>query len=262
MKRTPITCNLDQYPAALHPLLADAPVFDSSCSPEARVLFIERDGGCFLKSAPVGGLEREATLTAYFHSKGLSAEVLSYLPNVMGHDWLLTRRIRGEDCTHATYLADPYRLAVLLGERLRALHEVTCTDCPVPDRMTSYFALAEENYRRGNCDPSYFSDYGDADADTLHRFVEKGRPFLKNDTLLHGDYCLPNVLLDDWRFSCFIDLGNGGVGDRHVDLYWGAWTLRFNLGTDRFRDVFFDAYGRDCIEPDALPVIAAAETFG
>ena len=69
-------------------------------------------------------------------------------------------------------------------------------------------------------------------------------------------------MLDNWRFSGFIDLGNGGVGDRHVDLFWGAWTLNFNLGTDQYRERFFDAYGKDRVDKDILKIIAAAEVFG
>ena len=94
------------------------------------------------------------------------------------------------------------------------------------------------------------------------RFLQEEKHFLKNDTLLHGDYCLPNVMLDNWAFSGFIDLGNGGVGDRHVDLYWGAWTLNFNLGTDEFRGRFFDAYGRDKVDEDIVRIVASAEVFG
>ena len=101
-----------------------------------------------------------------------------------------------------------------------------------------------------------------ASADEAWAVVEQHRHLFKNDTLLHGDYCLPNVMLDDWRFSGFIDLGNGGVGDRHVDLFWGAWTLNFNLHTDRYRDRFFDAYVRDKIDLDLLRIVAAAEAFG
>jgi kanamycin kinase len=85
---------------------------------------------------------------------------------------------------------------------------------------------------------------------------------LKADTLIHGDYCLPNVLLDGWRFSGFIDLGNSGVADRHIDLFWGAWTLGFNLHTDAYRGRFFDAYGRDKVDEDLIRVVAAAEVFG
>ena len=91
--------------------------------------------------------------------------------------------------------------------------------------------------------------------------LQDGKHALKNEVLIHGDYCLPNIMLDNWRFSGFIDLGLGGVGDRHVDLFWGAWTLGFNLGTDKYRERFFDAYGRDKVDRELLKVIAAAEVF-
>ena len=92
--------------------------------------------------------------------------------------------------------------------------------------------------------------------------VEAYGSCLKRDTLLHGDYCLPNIMLDNWTFSGLIDLDTGGVGDRHVDLFWGTWSLRFNLKTDAYRQRFLDAYGRENIEPDLFPVIAAIEIFG
>ncbi len=261
MKRTPITPRLADYPREFHRLLDGASVFDSSCSPEARVVFIDRDGGYYLKSAPHGTLQREAELTRYFHARGLAAEVLSYRSDE--RDWLLTTRVRGEDLTHADYLAQPERLAVLLGERLRALHELSTKRCPIPDHTARYLATVEHNYRTGNYDTSQFPDsFGYASAEQAWQVVKSGRHLLKTDTLLHGDYCLPNVMLDDWAFSGFIDLGNGGVGDRHVDLFWGAWTLGFNLHTDAYRDRFFDAYGRDIIELEMLDIVAACEVFG
>ncbi|MBQ9784966.1 MAG: aminoglycoside 3'-phosphotransferase [Clostridia bacterium] len=262
MKRREIkTLCLRDYPEAYRELLSDARVYDSSCSPEARVWFIDRDGGFYLKSAPAGSLEREAVLTRYFHQKGLAAEVLDYCTDA--RDWLLTTRVAGEDCTHRTYLDDPVRLCDLLAERLRALHESNGGDCPVQNRMERYVALVQENYARGAYDLSYYADYApDAKTDDVWRVACEYARYFKNDTLLHGDYCLPNIMLNDWRFSGFIDLGNGGMGDRHVDLYWGAWTLRFNLGTDRYRERFFDAYGRDVIEPELLRAVAACEVFG
>ena len=261
MKRTLITPDLSKYPSAFHALMEGAAVYDSSCSPEARVIFIDRDGGYYLKSAPKGTLEKEALLDRYFHGKGLGAEVLEYLSQEK--DWLLTSRVEGEDCTHAAYLEDPKRLCDLLAERLRALHELDHSDCPVKDRMETYFSTVERNYRAGAYDLSYAEGYWkDPNAKDLFRALEKGRTLFRSDVLLHGDYCLPNIMLKDWAFSGFIDLGNGGVGDRHVDLFWGAWTLNFNLKTDAYRDRFFDAYGRDRVEEELLRLVAAAEVFG
>lgn len=95
-----------------------------------------------------------------------------------------------------------------------------------------------------------------------YRIANEYRVYLKNDTLIHGDYCLPNIILDNWNFSGFIDLGNGGVGDLHIDVFWGAWTLWFNLKDEKYIPRFLDAYGREKINMELLKAIAAMETFG
>lgn len=92
--------------------------------------------------------------------------------------------------------------------------------------------------------------------------VEESGHLLRADTLLHGDYCLPNIILNNWSFSGFIDLDSGGVGDRHVDIFWAVWTLVFNLKTNRFYHRFLDAYGREKVDEHLLRVIAAIEMFG
>ena len=261
MKRVPITPKLSLYPKELHPLFEGADVYDSSCSREARVILIDKDGGYYLKSAPKGSLQREADMTRYFHQKGLATEVLCYL--CAEQDYLLTARVPGEDCTHEDYLAQPERLCDLLATRLRALHETDPGGCPVPNHTQQYLATVHRNYAEGHYDQSLFPDnWGYTSADDAYRVVKERAHLLKCDTLLHGDYCLPNIMLTDWQFSGFIDVGNGGVADRHVDLFWGTWTLNFNLKTDRYRDRFLDAYGRDVIEPGMMDLIAACEVFG
>jgi kanamycin kinase len=261
MIRTPINSIGVDLPAEIEKLCRGARIYDSSCSPEARVYFIDKDGGYYLKKAARGSLEREAKMTAYFHKNRLGAEVLSYITGE--NDLLLTRAVMGEDCTHSDYTSQPKRLAELLGHQLRALHELDFSDCPVKDRLGEYFALAEKNYISDNYSKEHFPDsFGYSSADEAWQTLCRGKGLLKNEVLIHGDYCLPNIMLDGWRFSGFIDLGSAGVGDRHIDLFWGRWTLSFNLKTDEYGDRFFDAYGRDKINPDAIKVVAAAEVFG
>jgi len=81
MELKPIKIDVTTYPSEFHSLLSGANLFDSSCSPVAKVIFIDKDGGYFLKSAPKGKLERQAEMMRYFHQKGLSANVLSYVSN-------------------------------------------------------------------------------------------------------------------------------------------------------------------------------------
>ena len=216
MNRIPVGC-IPGLPESLHPFVADAALYDSSCSPNAKVWFSEAEGGIYIKTAPAGTLKTEAEMNAFFHSKKMGAEVLSYLSR--DADWMVTRAVPGEDCIHPMYLEDPKKLSETLGNLLRILHNTDCTGCPI-----------------------------------VLPHLEKDEP-----VLIHGDYCLPNVMLDNWRFSGFIDVGSGGIGDRHIDLYWGCWSIQYNLKDSRWCSRFLDAYGREAIDREKLRRIHALE---
>ncbi len=270
MKKTPIDFLPIELPKEIEAICRDSKIYDSSSSAEARVYFIDCEGGFYLKTAPLGSLRREAEMTGYFHSMNLGAEVLNYISSK--YDILFTRAVVGDDCTTAKYLDEPHRLCDILAERLRALHELDASGCPVRDRIKEYLTTAEKNFFDDRYDKSNFPDsFGYASGDEAYRVLCEGKHLLKSDVLIHGDYCLPNIMLDNWKFSGFIDLGNGGMGDRHIDLFWGRWSLGFNLSLhggfsegeiNRFKDRFFDAYGRDKIDNDVLSVVAAAEVLG
>ncbi len=261
MKLTPIHPNIENFPDELRSLITGARLFDSSCSPEASVIYIDKDNGYFLKSAAKGSLERESILTKYYHSKNLAAEVLSYISDEK--DWLLTSKVQGDDCTTKKYLEQPKRLSDTVAEWLTLLHKLEYADCPVQYHTERYLAKAAYNKLTDNFDKSHFPDsFGYASAEEAWEVVEKQSHLLESNTLLHGDYCLPNIILNNWKFSGFIDVDSGGVGDRHVDLFWGMWSLHFNLRTDKYSERFKDAYGRDKIDEEMLRIVAAVEVFG
>jgi kanamycin kinase len=106
-------------------------------------------------------------------------------------DILVTRRMRGEDLTHAIYLAEPKRLCDTLATRLRTLHEMTTYGCPIRDRVGEYLSLAERNFNTGCYDTSHFPDsFGYSSAEAALSVLKEGGRHLKNEVLIHGDYCL------------------------------------------------------------------------
>lgn len=261
MKRTLIQIDLDTIPAQFHNYLNRAVVYDSSSSPDARVLYICKGGGYYLKTAARGSLLNEATMSAYFHDLQMGPEVLTYFSGEK--DWLLTRRILGEDCTLPYYLEKPEKLAETLAEIAYHLHSVKVDDCPITGLADSYLTEARNNYEAKHHRMDLLPDsWGYRSAEEAKKVIDERKHLLKNDTLIHGDYCLPNILLDRWRLTGFIDVDHGGIGDKHMDLFWGVWSLGFNLKDPKYGERFLDAYGRENFDPDVLPLIAACEVFG
>lgn len=261
MQLKPVMIHLEAYPDVFHPFLKDTVVFDSSSSKEAQVLYIPKKQGYFLKKATSGNLAREAVMTNWLHEKGVAPEVLMYLS--CENDYLLTRKVVGDDCTAAHYLANPKRLIERLAENARWLHNVKWEGCPSQNRTQELIETAQQNFTIGRFDKdfsvNYCNNYSALEAIQLIR--EKGR-LLETITLIHGDYCLPNILLNDWQFASYIDVDHSGLGDRHIDLFWLLFSLKRNLKTEKYQDYFLDAYGRDRIDPERLKIVAAIETFG
>lgn len=60
------------------------------------------------------------------------------------------------------------------------------------------------------------------------------------ETLVHGDYCLPNILAVDGKISGFIDLGDSGIGDPWRDYAWCIWSLEYNLKTTKYTPLLLE----------------------
>lgn len=243
-------------PESMRILLEGARIYDSSCSRQTRTLLIEGAQRCFLKLDEQGKLAREAAMLRWLGGFAPVPQLLDYVSGPEG-DFLLTIALEGEDGIAEAHLADPQRLARILGESLRRFHALPAKGCPFPHRNEELIKEAEANIAIGRFDPNVFT-FDPARA--AQRFVEL-KTIALEDVLMHGDYCLPNLILKDWSLAGFVDLGNSGIGDRHNDLWWGIWTLEYNLGTPIYRDAFLDAYGRECYDPKRLELCGLLVAF-
>ncbi|MFL1381240.1 phosphotransferase, partial [Nocardiopsis protaetiae] len=91
-----------------------------------------------------------------------------------------------------------------------------------------------------------------------------GRVPVSGPVLLHGDYCLPNVLVDGGGGWSLIDLGRVGVGDRHLDLADMTGSMLSDLNPSfgpRDAEAFLDAYGRDLVDPELLELYRVLDDF-
>lgn len=244
---------MQNLPRQIADFIADAPLIDTSGHSGDKTYFIDRAPGAYLKIGPKGKFGVAAMLQHYWGNKGLSADVIAYLSE--DRDYLITSVVPGRDGIYAAHLAQPERLSRVFGESLRHLHSLPFADCPTDLLSALLIESRSRAFQQWHMD-MLRPFIGAADAHTARREIDEGEYLLQRDALLHGDYCLPNIMLDNWQLTGFIDIGEGGIGDRHYDIAWGLWTIMYNLKDAAYGEIFLDAYGRDAIDPARLRICA------
>ncbi len=219
MQKTETKININDFPSELHYIFENTKVYDSSSHSAMTVLY--SGNGYYVKIAEKGCLAKEAEMAKLFERNGIGIEVVSYISDV--NDYMVTRPAKGEDCTH--YLNNPEKLCEALAGTMRSLHSRPVENIPVSACMETYADIKN----------------------------------IRQDTFIHGDFCLPNIILNDWKFSAFIDVGLAGIGDRHIDIYWALWSLDHNLKTDKYTDYFLSLYGKGNYDKDILKIVAEVE---
>ena len=160
-------------------------------------------------------------------------------------EWLVTQGMPGVDATRHPLRAEPARLVSLLAAGLRRFHAVPARDCPYRSPIAAAVDTARLRVRDGLIDPSrdLHPDHGARTPTEALDLLEALRPEEEEDlAVCHGDYCLPNVLLDTTGVRGYVDLGRLAVADRWWDLAIATWSCTWNLGPG-CEDAFWEAYG-------------------
>lgn len=150
-------------------------------------------------------------------------------------EYLLISRLVGRDAAQTRWTDDdPKRLVAQLGRALRDLHDkIDVNGCPFDARLVHKFASASRQLKALGADDNRLDELiAQAPSEDL--------------VFTHGDYCLPNIIVDDdeCRLVGFVDLGRAGVADRYYDLALGLRSIQYNLGEGYAQD-FIQAYGID-----------------
>lgn len=156
----------------------------------------EWEGDMFLKVLGVEVAEynslRDEAMRLEWLSSRLPVPKVVAIGSRGGYEFLLTKSVSGVPAHDRSAGWNRQEVASLVGRALRRFHSVSILDCPF-----------------------------------RHPIV--GPTSKEDQVLVHGDYCLPNVLFDADRCH-YLDVGEAGVGDRYIDIVSGFWSLRHNYG--------------------------------
>lgn len=161
------------------------------------------------------------------------------------HTFLLLSEVPGVMACDPACADDLPELVRLLADGLRQLHQVDIADCPFDMRLDAQLARAEQRVQAGLVAESDFDEdrLGMRAADLFEQLL-RDRPAAEDLVFTHGDYCLPNIMIDrdHHGISGFVDLSRAGVADRYQDLALAARSLVYNFGPGNV-SLLWDAYG-------------------
>jgi aminoglycoside phosphotransferase len=130
---------------------------------------------------------------------------------------------------------------------LQAIHALSIEDCPFDERNDHKIGLAAKLVENKLVDEDDFDEINQGKtAESLFRELVAAKPAFEDLVFTHGDYCLPNVILENRRLSGFVDWGNAGIADRYQDLALLTRSVIYNFGAE-YEEIVFKIYG---IEPD------------
>lgn len=166
--------------------------------------------------------------------------------------WIITGRLDGVDATSDLLGEDTGSLVDLLAEGLCRFHTAPVRDCPFDFTLDAALAHVRRRASAGAIDPirDFHPEHADLTVSAAIDRLVSDRPLAEDLVVCHGDYCLPNVLVDRGRVTGFVDLGELGVADRWWDLAVATWSVSWNLG-EGYEDRFLAAYG---IERDSARI--------
>jgi kanamycin kinase len=160
---------------------------------------------------------------------------------------LLTEGLPGRDATHASWRDDLSALVLALGRGLRAFHEAVGEEwCPFRFDLARALAHVEDRVRTGEIAGNFHPEHAHLTPAAALAELETLAPPDEDLVVCHGDFCAPNMLLQDGRVTGFVDLGELGAADRWWDVAVGAWSVGWNFG-EELEPLFYEGYG---IEPD------------
>ena len=234
---------MEHLPSSMRKIVDKADVTPITVGMSADDVYrIEADTVYYLKIG--ADLRGEAERLRWLAGKLPVPKVIQYDLNHDKH-YLLTSEVRGKMMFEAD-LPISWRID-LMAEAARMWHSIPIDDCPFDNSLKQQLKHARQQLDNDRLDSRYFHSqfYGKSEQE-LYADLLNTIPDDEDLVITHGDLCLPNILVDEQtgHITGFVDVGEMGISDRHLDLVLASRSIEYNLGS-KWINRFYDAYGTD-----------------
>lgn len=162
-------------------------------------------------------------------------------------EYLLISEISGAPASDNSLKKDVPHVVEQLATGLKTIHNLSIANCPFNARLDFAIEIVRERMTKGLIDQEDLDEerLGRTPEDLFQELVAI-KPTNEDLVFTHGDYCVPNVILENRKLSGFVDWGNAGIADKYQDLALLTRSILYNFGK-QWEASAFEIYG---IKPD------------
>ena len=175
-----------------------------------------------LKIQPIStDSENEMKMMQWLQGKITIPDIIEQI-NDNGYSYLLMSKCEGQMSCAEEFMTNPNRLVEQLAGAMYQLWSIPVENCPCRWPLKKRLQQAAEHVSNGNVNiddaqPDTFSNNGFKDPEHLLQWLMDNQPE-ETAVVTHGDFCLPNIFLNDAGLTGLIDLGKAGAADRWQDI--------------------------------------------
>ncbi|WP_060204919.1 APH(3') family aminoglycoside O-phosphotransferase [Sporosarcina koreensis] len=149
------------------------------------------------------------------------------------NEYLLMSEIIGVNASDQSHRDDLPAMLESLGYGLETIHRVRIDNCPFDQSLDMKIKEAKNRVDQELVDEDDFDEVRKGrKARDLFDELLSNRPVTEELVFTHGDFCLPNVIMENKKVSGFIDWGRAGIADRYQDLALAIRSISSNFGKE------------------------------
>ena len=165
-----------------------------------------------------------------------------YFKKVRNKKYLLMEKINGL----SAHKRENY--AYSIGEELKKIHSIDISNCDFKQNEINNLLTNALN----NIDtiyPQIKEKYENMTKKDIIQFLNDKKP--TDEVLVHGDYSLPNIIINDLGEIYFIDLGDLSISSKYFDLFYLKKSMIRNKQMDNWEELL-KGYGIKEIDEDSM----------
>ncbi|MDE6723102.1 MAG: aminoglycoside 3'-phosphotransferase [Eubacterium sp.] len=176
--------------------------------------------------------DRESAVISWLNNKLPVPHIIEF-DKSNGKNFLLMSKLEGEMACSENNMNSVENMVKALADGLKMLWNIDIKGCPFQSRLESRLIDAKYNIEHhlvdvDDAEEETFGENGFKDVKSLYDFLITHKP--EEDLVFtHGDYCLPNVFMQNDTVTGFLDLGKAGIADRWQDIALCIRSLKHNI---------------------------------